>query len=157
MKEMLRRLSYLLSRNRRGRELEDEMVFHREMAERAGRPEARRTFGSPVRLQEQAREAWGWTWIDRLGQDLRYGARMLSRSPGFTLLAVLVLAVGIGVNVSAFSLFNMVALKPLPVRDPASIVPADFANREDEGVLLVPKAGERLYRLETRPKWAGGI
>lgn len=131
MKEMLRRLSYLLSRNRRGRELEDEMAFHREMAERAGRPEARRRFGSPVRLREQAREAWGWTWIDRLGQDLRYGARMLARSPGFTLLAVLVLAVGIGVNVSAFSLFNMVALKPLPVRDPGSLVRLERRSPED--------------------------
>ena len=48
--------------------------------------------------------------------------RILARAPGFTLMAVLVLAIGIGVNVSAFSLFNMVALKPLPVRDPASIV-----------------------------------
>lgn len=131
MKELLRRFGYLLSRNRRGRELEDEMTFHREMAERAGRPEARRTFGSPVRLREQAREAWGWTWIDRLGQDLRYGARMLARSPGFTLLAVLVLAVGIGVNVSAFSLFDMVALKPLPVRDPDSIVRLERRSPED--------------------------
>lgn len=45
----------------------------------------------------------------------------------------------------------------LGYRDPASIDPADFANREDEGVLLVPKAGERLYHLQTRPKWAGGV
>ena len=44
----------------------------------------------------------------------------------------------------------------LGYRDPATIEPAEFANREDEGVLLVPKAGERLFHLETRPKWAGG-
>src|ERR1035441_2287089 len=94
------------------------MEFHREMAARAGRS----NFGNMLRMREHAREAWGWTWLDRLGQDLRYAARILARAPGFTLMAVLVLAIGIGVNVSAFSLFNMVALKPLPVREPDSIV-----------------------------------
>jgi predicted permease len=120
--EIFRRLGYLLTRNRRRRELEAEMAFHREMSERAGRPEAKRTFGNPIRLQEQAREAWGWTFIDRLGQDLAYAARTLRRSPGFTLTAILVLAVGIGVNVAAFSLFNLMILQYLPVRDPASLV-----------------------------------
>jgi predicted permease len=62
------------------------------------------------------------TWLDRLGQDVRYAARTLARSPGFTATAVLVLAIGIGMNIAAFSLFNMVALEPLPVRDPGSLV-----------------------------------
>jgi len=118
--ESARRLSYLFTRNRRSQALADEMAFHREMAARAGRSAA--SFGNPALLREQAREAWGWTWIDRLGQDLRYGFRTLARAPGFTLTALLILAIGIGVNVSAFSLFDMVALKPLPVRDPGSIV-----------------------------------
>jgi len=120
--EMLRRIGYLLTRNRRRRELESEMEFHREMSVRAGKPEARRSFGNPDRLQEQAREAWGWTWIDRLVQDLSYAARTLRRSPGFTLTAVMVLAIGIGVNITAFSLFNMMVLQYLPIRDPQSIV-----------------------------------
>ena len=120
--EILRRLGYLFTRNSRRQELESEMDFHREMSERAGRPEARRKFGNAERLKEQAREAWGWTWIDRLGQDLSYAARTLRRSPGFSLTAILVLAVGIGVNVTAFSLFNMMVLQFLPVRDPQSIV-----------------------------------
>ena len=122
MREFLRRIGYLLNRNRRHRELESEMEFHREMAVRAGKPDAKRRFGNPDRLQEQAREAWGWTWIDRLIQDLSYAARTLRRSPGFTLTAVLVLAVGIGVNITAFSLFNMMVLQFLPIRDPQSIV-----------------------------------
>ncbi len=118
MGELWRRILYLVNRRRLDAELEADMEFHREMAASAGRS----NFGNTLRMREQAREAWGWTWLDRLVQDLRYGSRILVRSPGFTVMAVLVLAIGIGVNVSAFSLFNMVALKPLPVRDPTSIV-----------------------------------
>jgi hypothetical protein len=116
--EFFRRLRYLVHRRRFEAELANDMEFHREMAARAGR----RNFGNELRMREHSREAWGWTWLDRLGQDLRYAARILKRAPGFTVMAVLVLAIGIGVNVSAFSLFNMVALKPLPIRDPNAIV-----------------------------------
>jgi predicted permease len=118
MLEIFRRIFYLINRRRLDAELESDMEFHREMAARAGRS----NFGNTLRLREQAREAWGWTWLDRLVQDLRFGSRILARSPGFTLMAVLVLAIGIGVNVAAFTVFDMVALQPLPVRDPASLV-----------------------------------
>jgi predicted permease len=118
MGQLWRRILYLVNRRRLDAELEADMEFHRDMAASAGRS----NFGNTLRMREQAREAWGWTWLDRLAQDLRYGTRILARSPGFTIMAVLVLAIGIGVNVSAFSFFNMVALKPLPARDPASLV-----------------------------------
>ena len=116
--EMLRRIGYLLNRNLRRRELAAEMDFHREMTVRAGKPDARRRFGNPAVLQEQAREAWGWTWIDRLAQDVRYAARMLARSPGFTLAAVGVLALGIGTNIFLFSTMDWIFFKTLPLRDP---------------------------------------
>ncbi len=118
MSELFRRLRYLLNRRAFDRELANDMEFHREMAERTGVT----NFGNMLRLREEAREAWGWTWIDRLVQDMRYATRILLRSPGFTLTAVLVLGIGIGVNVAAFSLFNLLVLKPLPLRDPDSIV-----------------------------------
>src|SRR6202166_1204975 len=118
MGELLRRIRYLIQRRRFDAELASNMEFHREIAARAGR----NNFGNTLRMQEQAREAWGWTWLDRFVQDLRYGFRILVRSPGFTLLAVLVLAIGMGVNVAPFSFFDMMALKPLPVRDPDSLV-----------------------------------
>jgi len=118
MGELLRRLNYLLHRRRHDSELEDEMLFHREMM---GKTQAR-SFGNTLLLREQARDAWGWTWIERLFQDITYAIRILRRSPGFTFTAIVVLAIGIGVNVTAFSLFDMVALKPLPVRDPASLI-----------------------------------
>ena len=118
MKEFFRRVHYLIFRRRLDAELQNDMEFHREMAARAGRS----NFGNVLRIREQAYEAWGWTWLERLLQDLRYGVRILARSPGFTLTATVVLAIGIGVNVSAFSLLNMIALKWLPVRDPQRIV-----------------------------------
>lgn len=118
MGELFRRIRYLVFRRRFEAELTNDMEFHREMAARAGRT----NFGNELRMREQAREAWGWTWLDRLGQDIRYAVRVLTRSPAFTLMAILVLAVGIGVNISAFSVFNAVALKPLPVNDPERLV-----------------------------------
>ena len=118
MAELFRRLRYLLSRGRFDRELRDDLEFHREMAAREGR----NTLGNTLRLREEAREAWGWMWLDRCSQDLRYALRVLRRSPGFTAAAILMLAIGIGVNVAAFSFFNFLVLRPLPVRDPASLL-----------------------------------
>jgi predicted permease len=149
MKGFFRRIGYLFSRNRRRRELEDEMAFHREMIERSGIPERKRSFGNSARLQEQARETWGWTWIDRLIQDLRYGARTLARAPGFTLTALLILAIGIGVNVAAFSLFDMIALKPLPVRDPGSIVRLERRSPSNSATEM-PYPSVEFYRDHAR-------
>lgn len=118
MGQLWRRIYYLVNRRRLDAELEADMEFHRKMAAREGR----NNFGNTLRMREQSREAWGWMWIDRLLQDLSYGARVLARTPGLTVTLTLVLAIGIGVNVSAFSLFDMIALKPLPVRDPESLV-----------------------------------
>ncbi len=119
MNEFFRRLHYLLNRRRLDRELEGDMRVHREMAAQTAGDAG---FGNVLRLREEARDAWGWTWIDRLGQDLHYGIRMMARSPGFSLMAVMVLAIGIGVNVAGFSVFDMVALKPLPVPDADRLV-----------------------------------
>jgi predicted permease len=87
------------------------------MAERAGKP-----LGNTLQLREEARDAWGWTWLDRFSQDLRYAARMLRKSPGFTSVAVLMLAIGIGVNVAVFGFFDLMVLRPLNVRDPATLL-----------------------------------
>ena len=118
MNNLFRRIRYLLNRSRFDRELADDIEFHREMAAHAGN----KNFGNTLRLREEARDAWGWTWIDRFAQDLRFTVRMLRNSPGFTAAAVLMLALGIGVNVAAFGFFNLMLLRPLPVRHPETIL-----------------------------------
>jgi len=118
MNDIFRRILYLLNRRRFEQELADDMEFHREMATQAGNP----NFGNTLRLREEARDAWGWTWIDRFGQDLRYSIRMLGKSPGFTAMAVLILALGIGVNVAGFGFLDLMILRPLPVRHPETLL-----------------------------------
>ncbi len=118
VRELLRRIHYLFNRRRFDDELAAEMAFHREMAEKQGGV----PLGNTLRLREESREVWGAMWLDRLGQDLRYAFRAMRSSPGFTVAAVLVLSVGIGATVAAFSAFNMVVLRPLPVPDPDSLV-----------------------------------
>ena len=118
LRELLRRIHYLLHRRRLDDELAEEMAAHREMAaERGGLP-----LGDALRLREDAREAWGVMWLDHLSQDVRYAFRTMRASPGFATAAVLVLTIGIGATVAAFSAFNMIALRPLPVRDPDSLL-----------------------------------
>jgi predicted permease len=118
MNQFLRRVHYLLNRRRLDRELAGDLEFHREMAAR----HSSRPLGNALRLREESRDAWGWTWIERLSQDLRYAGRGLLKSPGFTLAAISILAVGIGVNVAAFGFFDLLVLKPLHVRDPATLI-----------------------------------
>ncbi len=114
MGELLRRIHYLINRQRRlDAELQDDMDFHRgEWLRARGRITLATPCGCASRPMKPAELDID---SDRLLQDLRYGVRILVRAPGFTLMAVLVLAIGIGVNVSAHSsLFLMIALKPLP-------------------------------------------
>jgi predicted permease len=79
---------------------------------------ALRAFGNPTLIREQTRGTWSWNWLESLGRDLRYGVRSLRRTPGFTLIAVVVMALGIGANLAFFTVVRSVLLKPPPYRDP---------------------------------------
>jgi predicted permease len=84
--------------------------------------QARRELGNATLLTEHTRETWGWMWLDHLLQDLRYGCRSLLRNPGFTAVAILSLALGIGANTAIFGLVDVLLIKSLPVRDPNELV-----------------------------------
>src|SRR5208337_1536785 len=79
---------------------------------------ALRKFGNVTRVKEDTWEVWSFLWLEQLWQDVRVGLRQLRRSPGFTAVAVLTLALGIGANTAVFTLINALILRTLPVRNP---------------------------------------
>jgi putative ABC transport system permease protein len=133
-------------RSRMESEMDAELRFHVEayaedlVRDGVGRHEAMRRarleFGGIERVKEEGREARGANYPESLLQDLRFGCRMLRRSPGFTAAAVLAIALGVGINVGVFSVLNGIALRPLPVPRAEQIVAVDqiFHGRTSRNV-----------------------
>jgi predicted permease len=119
-------------RRDRDRELDEEVRTHLAMAtrdriERGEEPAeaaaaARREFGNVAQVQEVTREMWGWTWLERLAQDVRYAVRLLAAAPAFSIVAIVSLAVAIGANAAIFQVNNAVRLRALPVARPHELV-----------------------------------
>jgi predicted permease len=126
------RIRMLFRRGRAGVSLDDELRDHLErqvaeniaagMSGEEARYAALRTFGNPALVREQARGTWSWTWFESLARDLRFGVRSLSRSPGFSVVAIAVMALCIGATTSLFTVVRSVLLRPLPFRDPGRLV-----------------------------------
>ena len=130
--DWFRRLRVLAGREQFDRDLQEEMRLHQEYRAReyasqgADQQEAelaaRRRFGNATLLREEGRDAWGWRWLEDFFQDIRYGARQLASRPGFAVIAVLTLALGIGATTTIFSAVNPILFEPLPYPHPRSVV-----------------------------------
>jgi putative ABC transport system permease protein len=114
------------------REIDEEARFHiemridenirRGMSPEEARLDAERRFGNLTRMKERGYQVRGGRWLEPLWHDLRFGVRMLLKKPGFTLIAVITLSLGIGANTAIFSVVYAALLKPLPYRDPDRLV-----------------------------------
>jgi putative ABC transport system permease protein len=131
----------MLEYNRREQDLDDEIGHDLEMeveeqvrrgvSRREAERSSRLDFGNVLSIKEDMREAWGWTWIERLEQDLKYAARTLRGNPGFSLAAVFSLALGIGVTTAVFSVVYGLLLAPYPYTRPNEIWGVRISNAKN--------------------------
>ena len=147
-------LGRVFARKRLEVDLDKELRFHFEsqVADkvRSGIPESearrltRLEFGGIDQVKEDCRESRGTLWLESIGQNVRYGVRQLLKSPGFSLIAIISLALGIGANTAIFSLLNAILLRPLPVQNPGELLL--FGNGEAHGATLsVPDGNWNLF------------
>lgn len=145
MGKLWRRLYWVFNRRRLEQELAEEMQAHRELL-----LEGRRAhFGSDARHREDAREAWSWAWLEQLKQDLAYGARVLYRAPAFTLGAIAVLALGVGVNLAELQIFDGMIFHRLHFRDADAFLEFSHVSKSGQRIGFPPGAVD-FYLKQSR-------
>ena len=156
---LLARIRGLVSRGRADAALDDDIQAHLELltrdyiqrglSPRDAQAAARRAFGGVAQMKETYRDQRGLPAIETFLQDLRYAARMLRRDPAFATVAIVSLAIGIGASTAAFSVFNAVMLRPLPVSDPGRLVLLQPQRRGERFILFNPIYEELRERQTT--------
>jgi predicted permease len=151
----------LFRRKAESERLNRELEFHIEqqiaentangMEPEEARLAALRLFGNPTLLREEARSSWSWNWLESAWRDLRYGTRTLLRTPGFSVTAILVMALGIGATTSLFTIVRSVLLKPLPFAEPDKLVMLyeHFRQQSESPYNVVAPADFRDWRAQT--------
>src|ERR1700724_243280 len=130
-------------------ELEEEEQREGGVSEKEARYAALRAFGNPTLIREQTLAIGSWNWLESLARASRYSLRTLRRTPGFSVIAILVMALGIGANVALFTVVRGVLLKPLPFQDADHLVMLYEAGlHEDDTAGFNPGAGGRDERWE---------
>ncbi|HXE12094.1 MAG TPA: ABC transporter permease [Bryobacteraceae bacterium] len=143
---LIRRFRLIFKPNKHSSELDEEMQFHLAMREQfstedgmpaeEARFDAQRRFGNKALLKERTREIDVFTFFETIFQDLQFAARMIAKNPGFTAVAILALAVGIGVNTAVFTAYEAVLLKPIDGKNPRQLVNiyrTSISSRYDDG------------------------
>jgi len=119
------------------RELQADLELEEEEQQERGVPAdevhyaARRAFGNPTLIREQTRAVWSWNWLESMARDVRYAARTLSRTPGFSVIVILVMGLGIGATVAMFTVVHSVLMKPLPFQSQGRLVRIYDADAHD--------------------------
>ncbi len=122
------------------------------------RAAARRKLGNATRVKEDTRAAWGaWLWLERLAQDLRHAWRMFARNPGFTAVAVLSLAAGVGATCATFSVADTLILRPLAVKDPGGVVVVGSIAEISRGLQQVVASYPEFLDLRERTQSFDGL
>src|SRR5215471_14800053 len=131
LRYLIRRVRALYRSDEVHQEIEAELQFHLEMRteenirsgmtpEEAG-SEARKRFGPVARIKEDGYDVRGGRWLETMWRDTRYAFRILIKRPGFTVVAILTLGLGIGANTAMFSIINAMMLRPLPIERPGEL------------------------------------
>jgi predicted permease len=154
-------LRQFFSRKKLYADLDEEVAFHLEqrvdelmaegMPRKKAEVQARKEFGNVSALKQNAREAWGWKWVEDLSIDLRFGVRMLKKNPVLTLAAILTLALGIGANTAIFTLLYGLVLRSLPASNPQQLVRVGITSSafpDDENSLQMTYHMYNAYRDE---------